>query len=78
MKDGAVLVALGTVLGLAGAWAGIRAMAGIFATVATTRASNPLLFVGAPLLLAGVAMVACYLPARRSVRIDPAVALRQE
>ena len=78
MKESAVLIALGTGLGLIGAWAGIRAMAGIFATVATTRASNPLLFVGAPLLLAGVALVACYLPARRSVRIDPAVALRQE
>jgi ABC-type lipoprotein release transport system permease subunit len=37
-----------------------------------------LLLAGAPLLLAVLALVACYLPARKSMRIDPAVALRQE
>jgi ABC-type lipoprotein release transport system permease subunit len=39
---------------------------------------DPALLVGAPLLLASLAMVACYLPARKSTRIDPATALRQE
>jgi ABC-type antimicrobial peptide transport system permease subunit len=39
---------------------------------------DPALLVGAPLLLASLALLGCYLPARRSLRIDPAVALRGE
>jgi predicted permease len=78
MKEGVVLVTVGTVVGLSAAWAGIRVLSGLFFTVASVESSDPLLLAGAPLLLAVLALVACYLPARRSMRIDPAVALRQE
>lgn len=78
IKEGVALVTVGTVVGLAAAWAGIRALSALFFTVASVQGSDPLLLVGAPLLLALLALTACYLPARRSMRIDPAVALRQE
>jgi ABC-type lipoprotein release transport system permease subunit len=39
---------------------------------------DPTMLVDAPLLLAGLALLACYVPARRSTRIDPVVALRQD
>jgi putative ABC transport system permease protein len=39
---------------------------------------DPRLIFGAPLLLAGLAMLACYVPARRSAKIDPVIALREE
>ena len=78
MKEGVALVTVGTVVGLAFAWAGIRALSGIFFSVASVQGNDPVLLLGAPLLLAGLALIACYLPARKSMRVDPAVALRQE
>jgi putative ABC transport system permease protein len=78
MKEGTVLVIAGTVIGMALTWAGIRAMSGFFFSVASVQGFDPALLVGAPLLLASLALLGCYLPARRSLRIDPAVALRGE
>jgi ABC-type antimicrobial peptide transport system permease subunit len=81
MREGAVLVAVGSLLGFAGAWGGTRVLAVFMhqvARTAGTSASDPALLAGAPLLLAGLALLACYVPARRSTRIDPVVALRQE
>jgi predicted permease len=81
MKEGLVLVTAGTIIGMACAWAGARllsAMNSSVGTVTSTSASDPVVLYGAPVLLAGLALVACYVPARKSMRIDPAVALRQE
>ncbi len=78
MKEGAVLITAGTLIGMALTWAGVRLMSGFFFSVASVKSFDPALLIGAPVLLASLALAACYLPARKSTRIDPAIALRQE
>ena len=78
MKEGATLVTVGTLAGLALALPGIRGLSSMFFAVASVKGYDPLLLVGAPALLAGIALVACYVPARRATRIDPAVTLRMD
>jgi predicted permease len=81
MKEGFLLVVLGSAAGLLMARAALRLLSAVLEPV--TRATgnsinDPALMIGAPLLLAAVALAACYLPARQSLRIHPAVSLRQE
>ncbi len=81
MKEGVALVVVGTVIGMAGAWAGSRMLAAMnsaVGTVTSTSTSDRVLLVGAPLIMAGVALMFCYVPARKAMKIDPAEALRQE
>jgi len=81
MREGLLLIALGTSGGMIGAWGATRllsAMNSAVGQVTTTSSSNPTVLFGAPFLLAGLALCACYLPARTSLAIEPATALRHE
>ena len=75
IKEGVVLVALGTAIGTAGALAATRVMASLLFGIAATDAVS---FIGAILCLLSVGVLASYLPARRATRVDPMVALRYE
>ncbi len=75
ITQGLALTTTGIVIGLAGALAMTRAMAGLLYGVTTT---DPLTFIGISILLSGVAMLACYVPTRRAIRVDPMIALRYE
>jgi ABC-type antimicrobial peptide transport system permease subunit len=81
LRESATLFAAGGAAGLALALAMMRVLGSMLDTLAQatrTSASDPAILVGAPALLVGLALAACYIPARKSVRIDPAAALRSE
>jgi ABC-type antimicrobial peptide transport system permease subunit len=81
MREGGTLVIAGSVLGFLGAVgvsSAIAAMSSVFGPLFAEEKRDPWLILGAPLLLAALAMLACYVPARRSTNIDPLVALREE
>ena len=73
VRQGALLVAVGAVAGLVAAAASSRVLASFLYGIAT---DDGLTFAAAPLVLVAVALVACWLPARRATRIDPMQALR--
>lgn len=81
MREGGSLVLAGTGLGLLGGLAMSRVLAAfstLFGPSFQAGIRDPRLILGAPALLAGLAMLACYVPARRSAKIDPLMALREE
>jgi putative ABC transport system permease protein len=73
--QGALLISIGIAVGLYGAWGLARVMRGLLFDVAT---SDWISFTGSLLLLGFVAFIACCLPARRAMKIDPAAALKRE
>ncbi|HUJ45329.1 MAG TPA: ABC transporter permease [Opitutaceae bacterium] len=75
LSQGMKLVAVGLVLGLAGSAGAAQLLRALLFSVGPL---DPLVFAGVTALFTGVALLACWLPARRATRVDPIVALRAE
>jgi putative ABC transport system permease protein len=77
-----LVIGRGMLLALAGAAVGAAGAFGLARFLETLlfqiRPTDPLTFTVAPALLLGVALLACYIPARRAMKVDPMVALRYE
>jgi putative ABC transport system permease protein len=74
LRQGLGLAIAGTAVGMVGALIVSRLMAGVLYGV---RPADPLTFSGVALLLIGVALLACFIPARRATKVDPMFALRE-
>jgi predicted permease len=75
LNHGLKLTLIGAAIGLIGAYMATRAITSVLYGVSAT---DPLTFVSVSLLLIGVALLACYVPARRATKVDPLIALRNE
>jgi len=75
VRQGMTMTLIGLAIGLAGAFLLSRVMVGLLYGVSH---NDPLTFAGVSIVLLGVALLACLIPARRATRVDPIVALRTE
>ena len=81
LKEAIVLLACGAAVGLLIAIVAMKVLSSLLTAMAdatSTSMSDPILLIGVPVLLIGLALLACYLPARRAVLINPAVTLKAE
>ena len=75
IRYGFGLSAVGMAVGIAGAFALRRVLSGLVFEVST---ADPLIYAVVAVLMLAVALLACYVPARRAARVDPLIALRWE
>jgi predicted lysophospholipase L1 biosynthesis ABC-type transport system permease subunit len=73
-RQGLWIVGIGLALGLAASFGAAR----LLHSMITVSATDPVTYAGVSAILAGIAMLACYIPARRAMLVDPMRALRQE
>ena len=75
LREGGVLLMLGLVLGVAGAYFGAKVIRGLLFGVAP---HDPITFLGVAGVMAVIGVLACWIPALRAARVDPAITMRSE